>query len=309
MNRDLFFSLDLNLLRTLLVLSQEKNMRKASQRLFVSQPAISQALQKLRNHFDDELFVKAPKGLEATPFAKQLVNDLTPYLDGLANALNKREEFDPETLQQSLRIAVAPVVLTCLSGALFQHLNKIAPNCTIELLGWSKDTFDDLQKGEVLIGLTLDTDAPQGIYAHHVSQIEGKLIVRAGHPITHSPVTSKDMEPYPIASIHSPGWNDHVTIAAEMMKRDGANPTVGFRSQFVMAVVDVIEHTDFFMPHSDLFPLHRFPNLKALTPNINGHVYKQDLYCYYHTKHRNHALITWLHQQIQYVVEQERQQS
>lgn len=58
MAKDLFHTLDLNLLKTFMVLMQERNMRKASQRLFVSQPAISQALQKLRNHFDDELFVK-----------------------------------------------------------------------------------------------------------------------------------------------------------------------------------------------------------------------------------------------------------
>ena len=58
MAKDLFHTLDLNLLKTFMILMQEKNMRKVSQRLFVSQPAISQALQKLRNHFDDELFVK-----------------------------------------------------------------------------------------------------------------------------------------------------------------------------------------------------------------------------------------------------------
>ncbi|GAM76858.1 transcriptional regulators [Vibrio ishigakensis] len=62
MAKDRFANLDLNLLRTFLVLSQELNMRKASVRLNVSQPAISQALQRLRHHFDDELFVKVRSG-------------------------------------------------------------------------------------------------------------------------------------------------------------------------------------------------------------------------------------------------------
>lgn len=66
MNKGLYQSLYLNLLRTFLILSQELNMRKASERLRVSQPAISQALVKLRNHFDDELFVKVPRGLKPT---------------------------------------------------------------------------------------------------------------------------------------------------------------------------------------------------------------------------------------------------
>lgn len=63
MAKDRFANLDLNLLRTFLVLFQELNMRKASVRLNVSQPAISQALQRLRHHFDDELFVKVRSGL------------------------------------------------------------------------------------------------------------------------------------------------------------------------------------------------------------------------------------------------------
>ena len=47
-------------------------MRKASERLFVSQPAISKALQRLRDHFDDELFVKTHHGLRATEHANML---------------------------------------------------------------------------------------------------------------------------------------------------------------------------------------------------------------------------------------------
>ncbi len=93
MAKDLFATLDLNLLRTFLILSQELNMRKASERLFVSQPAISQALQKLRNHFDDELFIKVHHGLKATPFSEELAENIHPYLDGLSSILNKSENF------------------------------------------------------------------------------------------------------------------------------------------------------------------------------------------------------------------------
>ncbi len=98
MAKDLFYSLDLNLLRTFLVLSQELNMRKASQRLHVSQPAISQTLQKLRHHFNDELFVKVPKGLAPTSFAEELTIAIAPHLDGLVSALNTAQPFGPKAI-------------------------------------------------------------------------------------------------------------------------------------------------------------------------------------------------------------------
>ncbi|GAD80430.1 hypothetical protein VEZ01S_36_00200 [Vibrio ezurae NBRC 102218] len=73
-----------------------------------------------------------------------------------------------------------------------------------------------------------------------------------------------------------------------------------------MAVVDVIEHTDFFMPHSDLFPLHRFPNLKVMTPLVNKEEMTFTLFSYFHTKNSNAPLLSWLERQVRLVIEQER---
>ncbi|AJR08827.1 LysR family transcriptional regulator [Photobacterium gaetbulicola] len=63
---------DLNLLKVLVVLLQEKNTRKAAERLGISQPAVSRALVKIRSHFDDPLFIRQPRGLKLTPKAQGL---------------------------------------------------------------------------------------------------------------------------------------------------------------------------------------------------------------------------------------------
>ncbi|UPQ87425.1 LysR family transcriptional regulator [Vibrio sinaloensis] len=305
MARDLFERLDLNLLKTFLVLSQELNMRKASQKLFVSQPAISQALQKLRNHFDDDLFVKAPHGLEATPFAIQLANSITPHLDGLSAALNQSRTFVPEELTGTIKIAVAPVVLGCLSGSLFQRFKQQAPNCVIELVGWSSDTFNQIHRDEVQLGVNLDVAIPHNIQTYKLAELTGKLIVRRDHPVTKKTVTAQDMQPYPIASVITPGWNDNFTHAANIMRQEGAEPSVGFRSEFMMAVVDVVEMSDFFLPHSNLFPLQRYPNLRALDVVVAGKPYTHGVHGYYHNKYRSSALLEWLCVQIQQVIDQQ----
>lgn len=158
MAKDLFATLDLNLLRTFLILSQELNMRKASERLFVSQPAISQALQKLRNHFNDELFIKVRHGLKPTPFAEELAENIQPYLDGLSSVLNASQEFKPENLNKTIKIALAPQVLTCLSGALFHDIKEKAPNVDLQLVNWSESTFDDLAKGKLDLAINYEYD-------------------------------------------------------------------------------------------------------------------------------------------------------
>ncbi|WP_413112450.1 LysR family transcriptional regulator [Thaumasiovibrio sp. DFM-14] len=294
------------MLRTFSILFQELNTRKAAERLYVSQPAISQSLQKLRAQIDDELFVKVPSGLKPTPFAIELAKDIAPYLDGLSNVLNKDRTFDPLALNSTLRIAVAPAVLVCLSGSLYNHFSKVAPHATLELLSWTESSMSRLQNDEITLGVTLKQKPVQGVHIEQVAELEAKVIVNRQHPIQTETVTPKDMEPYPIASVITPGYNDHFIEAALLMEEQGLSPKIGFRSELVMALVDVVEQTDFFMPHSDLFPIHRFPSLKSITPLIKGVPYKNHIYAYFHIKYRDTELIKWLVGEVQHVIEQEK---
>ncbi len=305
MAKDLFYSLDLNLLRTFLVLSQELNMRKASQRLFVSQPAISQALQKLRNHFDDELFMKVPTGLEATPFAEELAVAITPHLDGLAEALNHKNHFDPAAIDYPIRIAVSPIVLTCLSGTLYKRIKQQAPNSTLELTGWNESTLAEIQKGQTLVGIGYDMEAINNVSRAKLIDLTGQIIVRKDHPLTKDTVSAEDMVGYDIASVITPGWNDDFSLAQQIMHRAGYEAKVGFRSEFVLAAVDIIQHTDMYMPHSNLFPIKSYPQLKALNALVNGNTVQYPVLAYFHAKHRQSPLVLWLNQLIKSVLKQQ----
>ena len=103
-------------------------MRKASERLFVSQPAISKALQRLRDHFDDELFVKTHHGLRATEHANMLAESISPILDDLSSALNNSNEFNPSELRGPLKLALSPFLLSSLSSKLFKAIRSQAPH-------------------------------------------------------------------------------------------------------------------------------------------------------------------------------------
>lgn len=298
MAKDLFYSLDLNLLRTFLVLSQELNMKKASRRLFVSQPAISQALQKLRHHFNDELFVKVPKGLEATQFANELAAAITPHLDGLAIAVNSSYEFNPANIDQTIKIALSPMVLSCLSGSLFQRLREQSPNADIQLVSWTHNTHQEISKGETLIGVNYDLQASKDIYLNKLLDITGKVLVRQGHPLKKNLAEVRDFADYEIASFINPGWNDHTSFGAEVLKRQGFSPKIGFRSEMISALIDVVLHTDMIMPHSNLFPVEQYPNLRAIDVDLELNEKIMSVYSHYHLKNRNNPLLQWLHQQI-----------
>lgn len=90
--------LDMNLLLVLKVLLEECNTRRAAEILNLSQPAISRALGRLREHFNDELFVRSRYGLTPTAKAIEIKVGLLPAIESLEQALSPQESFNPSQL-------------------------------------------------------------------------------------------------------------------------------------------------------------------------------------------------------------------
>jgi DNA-binding transcriptional LysR family regulator len=95
---------DLNLLVVFSVLAEERNVSRAAKRLLLSQPAVSRALQRMRDTFHDDLLVRTAKGYEPTPQGERVLQELEimlPKLDRLISG----STFDPVTELCSFRIA------------------------------------------------------------------------------------------------------------------------------------------------------------------------------------------------------------
>ena len=90
-----FAGLDLNLLVYLEAVLEEHNVTRAGERLRVSQPAVSQALSRLRKHFDDPLLVRTGRVSELTPLARSLYDDVTMTCRLAARVFAAQAAFDP----------------------------------------------------------------------------------------------------------------------------------------------------------------------------------------------------------------------
>jgi DNA-binding transcriptional LysR family regulator len=305
-----FINLDLNLLRTFVVLHQEKNARKAAERLFVSQPAISQALRKLRHHFDDELFVKVPNGLAPTVFSEELAGKIEPYLEGLSAVLSEVDEFDPKQLNQELSIALSPVHVFSLGSAIFLYFKTHAPNLRIKLLAWSDHSPRDIEVGDVYMGVIHDEtqEIAQDIMAFPslastvLTQTYPAILVSKDHPLTKEPVTIENLAKYPLARLIVPGYNNipkPPTIS--FFKQHGYDVSFGFSSEYPLVLLEVLERSDMFYVTSDCFPVAKYPSLRVLPiEHLNKNI-KTNVSCYYHPRHRHSALTEWVSQSLQHI--------
>src|SRR6516225_2781033 len=97
-------TVDLNLLRTLDALLDERNVTKAAQRLSLTQPAVSAMLTRLRESFDDPLFVRSQRGIVPTERALQLATPLKQVLSDIEQML-QAPAFEPREAELTLTIA------------------------------------------------------------------------------------------------------------------------------------------------------------------------------------------------------------
>ena len=91
-----FTKTDLNLFLTFEVIYTERNLTKAAEILGITQPAVSNALSRLRDTFKDELFIRTSKGMIPTPVAQNIMPDIRNALNLMRNTINESETFNPK---------------------------------------------------------------------------------------------------------------------------------------------------------------------------------------------------------------------
>ncbi|ANO34858.1 LysR family transcriptional regulator [Vibrio breoganii] len=122
--------LDLNLLVSLSVLLKEKNVSRAAEVLYLSQPAMSRTLKRLRDVFDDPLFYRESAGLQPTEKALTLQEPLSEILLSVSKLIDSTQ-FSPQSCDQTFRISLPPLMSRQLSVPLIKELMRIAPNASL----------------------------------------------------------------------------------------------------------------------------------------------------------------------------------
>ncbi len=117
-----FRTLDLNLLRVFDAVMAERNVTRAAQRLAMTQPAVSNALRRLRDAVGDELFIPGPSGVAPTPLAETLATHVRPALDELRAAFDPRAGYDPAEDPRTFALAMADATATVLAPGLVNAL-------------------------------------------------------------------------------------------------------------------------------------------------------------------------------------------
>ncbi|WP_068300804.1 LysR family transcriptional regulator [Pararhodobacter sp. CCB-MM2] len=143
-----FRQLDLNLLVALDALLDSRSVTAAAQQMNLSQAAMSNALARLRRHFDDPLLVRAGREMVMTARAQSLRGEVRELLDRIEASVFTPAPFDPAQRARNITLHAADAAAIGVIARLGRHLHRHAPGITLSLRPLSDDSWRALDRGE-----------------------------------------------------------------------------------------------------------------------------------------------------------------
>ena len=176
-------SVDLNLLVALRALLSERHVTRAARSIGLSQPAMSHALARLRELFDDPLLVRTASGMQPTPRAEALAPALSAALDDLARVIAPPGAFEPRRSTRRFRLIADDYTELVLLPHVLERVWEAGPGIDVQV-GAPSHGLSDIVEGRADFSIVpaRSGPAPRGIYVQKLFHEDFVAVVRADHP-------------------------------------------------------------------------------------------------------------------------------
>src|SRR3954470_22209634 len=259
--------IDLNLLRAFDAVLQERSVTGASQRLGLTQPAVSNALARLRALFGDPLFVRTPAGMDATAFARELGEPVRQALALLESALAHGPGFDPANSTRAFRFYMSDLGQVEFLPPLIERVQRMAPGVRLEAVAVDiEDIADALGSGalDVAVGFLPNLGPP--IARRALFRDPYLCLMRANHPIKRLTKKTFLEASHALVTFRAGGHR----VIEEALERAGAARRIALRVPHFTVVPMVLERTDLILtlPARVAHVYERRGDFKSLAPPI-----------------------------------------
>lgn len=295
---------DLNLLISLQVLIEEKSVSRAAERLFITQPAMSKTLARLRNLFGDALFTRSSHGMQPTPRALEIAGDLDDILGDITSLLGGGR-FDPALFRGGVSIALGEHIGAAVLPPLIKTLNQSAPMLNIRIEPRQDNQLEELALGN--LDFALQVKLPHygpDFRVESLGRSPLAILLREEHPLTRGEVTWARLAGFPLLKLHVPDRDQLEIQKNTSVYRFLVNHQNSvLEMSALLSALAVLRQTDHFMPA----PAYLLEQGRA-SAGITGCMMPQggeldlDYVLVAHERTVNSPLHNWLWRQITSVV-------
>lgn len=284
---------DLNLLPIFVALMEERSVTRAAERMGMTQPALSNALSRLRQMLQDQLFVRERYGIQPTPIALELSPLIAEALAQLDDAVLGQQAFDPAHAERLFTIAPNGYVEFVIVPAVLARLEKVAPGIKLRLTPFGNDLAETgVVLGTTALVLGRIVDPPDNLVVQHLMDEGLACAVRADHPAIGDAMTREQFETMKHVNIVPPGRMRaglFQALAQQQLKRDVAISVTNF-----FAAAEMVAVTDYCatLPSLICRQLMHDPRLKVLPAPVDLGSFPVEMA--WHVRYRHDPAHSWL---------------
>jgi len=236
-------NVDLGLLASLQALVEERSISRAAERMYLSQPAMSRALDRLQETFGDVLLVRTKQGYEPTHRALHLYAELEHLLPRL-NGLLRGDNFHPASATDTFRIAATDFATSVLFPAFMARLRRTAPSVSLEIVPWDDSIFHKLESNAIDLALWVNS-APAEFRTQVLFNESFMCLVRNDHPAARGTLSLERYLSFPHALVNLAQQRQGVIDKA--LEDKGFERRVRLKIPYFASAAWVIENSDMIL--------------------------------------------------------------
>ncbi|AOE42315.1 LysR family transcriptional regulator (plasmid) [Pantoea agglomerans] len=235
---------DLNSLPVLLVMMEERNVTRAAERLGITQPALSNALNRLRETLNDPLFIRERYGMRPTPKAEQLAQVVGAALSSIDKVILGQQDFDPLNATRLFTLAPNSYVEFIMMPAIVARLRSCAPGIRLRLTPFGNDVTEaGVISGNTDMVLGRIVEPPDNLVVQHLMNEGLACVIRADHPLVGEKLSAEQYEQLKHVNVLPPGRMRAGLYQA--LEQRGLRRQVAVSVTHFLAVPEMIAVTDY----------------------------------------------------------------
>lgn len=284
---------DLNLLPVFVALMEERNVTRAARRLGITQPALSNALGRLRDMLRDPLFIRERYGMKPTQVAEQLAPAIAAALSGIDDAIRDQHAFDPARTTRLFTIAPNSYVEYVLMPEIVAQLRATAPGVRLRLIPFGSDPAEaGAVSGTTDMVLGRVVSPPDNLVVQPLLDDGLACMVRADHPDIGDTMSPDQFERLKHVNVLPPGQLRAGLF--QIMERHGLKRDVAVSATHFLAVPEIVAATDYCatLPIRISHRLARDPRLKVVPAPVDFGTFPVQLA--WHVRYRHDPAHRWL---------------
>jgi DNA-binding transcriptional LysR family regulator len=286
---------DLNLLPVFMALMEERSVTRAAVRLGITQPALSNALNRLRDTLRDPLFIRERYGIKPTQFAEEIAPVILETLARLDEVIIGRQHFDPATSTRQFNIAPNSFVEIVLMPNIIAKLRQQAPGVKVSLIPFGNDLADTgVISGTTDMALGRIIDPPDNLIIQHLMDDGLACVVRADHPLIEDSLSREQYEQLRHVNVLPPG---RLRVGVfQALERQGLRRELAISVTHFLAVPEIIAVTDYCatLPRLICQQIAKDPRLKVVPSPVDLGRFPVEIA--WHVRYRQDPAHQWFRQ-------------